>query len=53
MGVAAMKQDCNYQLDIMKLGRKKGESTKKSIIICSKPGKNTSRIHDINNIKVH
>ena len=26
MGVAAMKQDCNYQLDTMKLGRKRGKN---------------------------
>ena len=26
MGVAAMRQDCNYQLDTTKLGRKRGKS---------------------------
>ena len=32
-GVAAMRQDCNYQLDIRKLGRKKAFLKKKGFVL--------------------
>jgi hypothetical protein len=32
MGVAAMRQDCNYQLYTMKLGRKQGKKTIRDLI---------------------